>query len=360
MPKNSLIDSDFEDEFNPLGGDKETLQDLKDSSFTERVDFPEPADPLAGPKVDKSKDQIEIEIVTDTPEKDRGKWVADDEKDGKPDIPDEDEIKNYSADVQKRISKMTARIHAERRAREEQERVTNEAITAAKKLLQEKNSLLEVIESGEKTLIGEHKGRLESQLATAKNAYREAYEASDVNGQLAAQESIAKIVAQMERLSSYRPQPLARDDEKEFEKKFPTTPAKPQLSERGRSWQEKNTWFATPGNEAMSNYALGLHQQVISEGVPPDSEEYYRRIDAEMHKRFPEKFKVGNERAMPPRRQGTPVAPATRTAAATPRTVQITESQAKLARRLGLTVEQYAQQLLAEQEKSDGKDYTHF
>lgn len=366
MAKNSLIDNEFEDEsdFSNMGStpeDKAAIDELKNSSFTPRIDFPEPSDPLDNLSGRKDrKNDIEVEVVSDTPDKDRGKWVADDARDGLPDIPDENEVRQYSKDVQKRINSLTARVHAERRAAEEKDRIANEAIAAAKKILQENNSLKEIIESGEKTLIGEHKGRLESQLASAKTAFREAHEAGDVNGQLAAQENIAKIVSQMDRLSAYRPQTLPRDNEAEFEKRFTPAQQAVQPSQQAVAWKDRNSWFGTPGNEAMTTYAFGLHQQIVGEGVQPDTKAYYEKIDSEMQKRFPEKFSRNERSYQAPRRTGSVVAPATRTAAAQPRTVQITESQARLARRLGLTVQQYAQQLLAEQGQDNGKDYTHF
>lgn len=349
MPKsNSLIDNDFIDE-----------QDVSDDPFMdphekERAEFEG-----RELKPDKSKpnedNTVDVEIVDDTPEKDRGKWVADDERDGEPDVPDEDEVKDYSEAVQKRISKLTARMHAERRAREERDREFTEALNTARRLLNENNHLKEIVEGGEKVLIGEHKGRLEGQLQSARAAYREASEAGDTNGVLAAQEEIAKIVSQMDRLSTHRPQTLQREEipwlREQQQQQPPQQVAKPP-SDRALQWRERNPWFEN--DIPMKAYALGLHKQLFDNGVQVDSPEYYQRIDREMRSRFPDRFR--NET----RRQDTVVAPAGR--AGRPqgsRRVRLTENQVRIAKRLGLTPEQMAKQILDEQENGSGHEFTH-
>ncbi len=108
----------------------------------------------------------------------------------------------------------------------------------------------------------------------------------------------------------------------------------------------------------MTAYAMGLHQQLVNrDGIlPSDGDEYWKRLDSDLRKRFPERFTT--ERTAP-RRTDTVVAPASRSASGkTTRTVTITESQARLARALGLTAQQYAEQLVAEGNGSN-KEWTH-
>ena len=142
---------------------------------------------------------VAVEIGDDTPDDDKGKWVADDERDGEPDIPDDDEVRGYAKGAQKRISQMTARIHAERRRADEIARENQEAINLARRLMQENNQLKTFVENGEKVLMGEHRGRLQSLLEQAKVAYKEAHDAGDATGMVAAQEQIASAIAKMER-----------------------------------------------------------------------------------------------------------------------------------------------------------------
>lgn len=338
MPK-SLLDEDFIDE-----GDN--------------IPFPEPEEVQKPQKPAKDDAPIEIEVVDDTPEPDKGRPVAPLDT-AAPENDDEEEIKNYSERFQKRLHKETAKVHQYRRAAEERDRQLAEAAAHLKRVMLENNNLKGVVESGEKVLIGEHKTRLESELARARAAYREATEAGDTNGIIAAQENLSRAVAQLDRLSQHRPQTLPREDFEAIERQMRTANQQveqtqvPQVDPKAKAWAEKNKWF--DNDIPMQAYALGVHKQIVeNEGVTSGSDEYYSRIDREMRKRFPDRF-AGEP---PPRRQGAVVAPATRTGLATPRKVTLTESQVRLAKRLGLTPQQYAEQVLIES-KNDGRDFTH-
>lgn len=342
------LDSDFIDD-----GEEVSVPDRE-----EKWTPPEMTEIASEKRREDKGPQVEVEISDDTPEKDRGRWVADDERDGEPDLPDEEEIRGYAKDTQKRLRQMTARIHAERRRADEVTRENQEAINLAKRLMQENNSLKDFVQRGEQVLMGEHKGRLQQQLENAKAAYKEAHDAGDANAMVAAQEAIASSIAKMERASAQRPMNLPKEDESIFNRQ---PQAQPQVvaDPKAVEWAEKNTWFGR--DDAMTGYALGLHKQLVErEGVMPDQPDYYTKLNQEMRRRFPDRFKSsnGNGRSEP-RRSVPPVAGVSRTGSAAPRTVRITESQARMARRLGLTVEQYAQQIVAEQDQRDGRSFTH-
>lgn len=353
MAKNSMIDSEFIDE-----GDFDESEERRGS---ERWTPPEPTEVVTEPVPGKSKGpEIEVEIGDDTPEEDRGKWVADDERDGEPEIPGEDEVRSYAKGAQKRISQMTARIHAERRRADEIARENQEAINLARRLMQENNQLKTFVENGEKVLMGEHRGRLQSMLEQAKTAYKEAHDAGDAHGMVVAQEQIASAVAKMERASAQQPLRLQKEDETIFERRQQAAaqPQQVQPDPAALKWAEKNTWFGR--DDAMTGYALGYHKQLVErDGIMPDQPEYYSRLNQEMRRRFPDRFRATNG-ASADRRGAPPVGAVSRTGnGAAPRSVRITESQARLARRLGLTVEQYAQQIVAEQDQRNGRSFTH-
>jgi hypothetical protein len=348
MAKKSMIDSDFidDDDFDekPENDDKWTP--------------PEPTEVIRPEKVAKEdKQALSVEIGDDTPDDDKGKWVADDSRDGEPEIPDEDEVKSYAKGAQKRISQMTARIHAERRRADEIARENQEAVNLARRLMQENNQLKNFVEQGEKVLMGEHKGRLQSMLEQAKTSYKEAHDAGDAQGMVVAQEAIATAIAKMERAAAQRPMQLQKEDESIFNRPAQQQPAQPVVDPTAAKWAEKNTWFGR--DDAMTGYALGYHKQLVErDGIMPDQPEYYTRLNSEMRRRFPDRFRSNG--AAPERRGPPPVAGVSRTGnGAAPRSVRITESQARLARRLGLTVEQYAQQIVAEQDQRDGRSFTH-
>lgn len=347
--KDSLLDDNFLE-------DEETEHSFHDDRFGEEFEhsaidvsdssLPEPKDKSGD---GKKKAEFEIEVASDTPDKDKGRWVADDKRDGEPDFPNEDEIKQYSKDVQARISKMTARTHAERRRADDIQRQLAEAEKFAKELLQRNNQLSELIESGEKVLVSEHKSRLDSQLAAAKIAYREAHEAGDTNGMIAAQEAIAKSAAAIDRLSVHRPQPMPRVEESALQQVF-RTQAQPQVDETAKQWQEQNSWFGK--DTVMTAFAMGVHTELVkNRGISPADQAYWTTLNSEMKKRFPDR--LGQDRqSNQPRRTETIVGTAARTGQnTTPKKVTLTESQVKLANRLGLTVEQYARQVYLEQNK---------
>jgi len=333
--RNSLIDTDFEEE--DVGG-------FRDDEL--------PSGKPEETQVEVKPEDIEIEVVDDTPDEDKGKWTADNVAADD----DDDEKKKYGKSVRERIAKETAKVHAERRAKEERERQLTEATSLLRKMIKENNDLKGLVENGEKVLVSEHQGRLESQLAAAKVSYREAHEAGDVNGQIAAQETLAKIAAQMDRLSTHRVNPIQRMDEKEVDRLL--TP--PQVSQgpdqSALDWKEQNRWFMK--DEAMTAYAMAYHNRLAQEGIEPrDGEKYWKAIDKEMRQRFPERFDAPQRQSNQPRRSDTIVAAASRSGAGTPRTkVTLTESQVRLAKRLGLTPQQYAEQVVAE---GNSKDWTH-
>jgi hypothetical protein len=357
MPKNSMLDSDFIED-----GDFE--EEGKGQNGEERWTPPEPTEVIRPETPGKTKGpDVAVEIGDDTPDEDRGKWVADDQRDGEPDIPEEDEVRGYAKGAQKRISQMTARIHAERRRADEIARENQEAVNLARRLMQENNQLKTFVENGEKVLMGEHRGRLQSLLEQAKVAYKEAHDAGDAQGMVVAQEQIASAVAKMERASAQQPMRLPKEDESIFNRPSIANgqqPQQPQVDPAAVKWAEKNTWFGR--DDAMTGYALGYHKQLVErDGVMPDQPEYYSRLNQEMRRRFPDRFRSNGNGASPERRGAPPVGAVSRTGngVARPRTVRITESQARLARRLGLTVEQYAQQIVAEQDQRDGRSFTH-
>jgi hypothetical protein len=115
--------------------------------------------------------------------------------------------------------------------------------------------------------------------------------------------------------------------------------------DKALKWQESNEWFGK--DEEMTSLALGLHEKLVRSGISPTSDEYYRRIDTTMQKRFPEYFgdaTLDEETPAQRTKPSTVVAPATRSTA--PKKVRLTKTQVALAKKFGLTPEQYARETL--------------
>jgi len=290
-------------------------------------------------------DDFELEIVDDTPEEDRGR--ARRAEGAEPEIPDDDEIENYSESVQKRIKKLKYEFHEERRAREEASRLSDEAIAQAQRATQEAERLRKMVNEGQTVLYSQAEGRVEAQLAAIKREYKEAYESGDSDKLLEAQEKLSTLQNEKYRLTQYKSQPQQQRQPQQQPAQQPQQrPQAPKPTASALEWAEKNTWFQK--DPMMTSFVYGVHQDLVqNKGVQPDTDEYYRQIDKNMRKRFPENFEEVSGDPSP--RKATVVAPASRSSSKKPRKVRLTQTQVSLAKRLGLTNEQYAAQLMKEQ-----------
>ena len=286
-------------------------------------------------KEETNADDFEVEIVDDTPEEDR---VAKRKEEPEPEEDSEEEIKNYGENVQKRISKLKYDYHEERRAKEEAKRLSEEALKYAENLKKDNENLRKTLADGESMLIDQAKGRVGAELEKAKKDYKEAYESGDPDKLLEAQEKMSKLHNEQFRVDEYKPQPQQPQVDQE------PNPQKPVLSERDLEWQKNNTWFEK--DTVMRGTAMGIHEQLKQKGIVPGSEQYYKEIDEGMRNIFPEKFEVQQE--APERQNGNVVAPVERHGKKS-RTVRLTKTQVALAKRLGLSNEQYAAQLMKDQ-----------
>jgi len=294
-------------------------------------------------KEEDTSSEVEIEIVDDTPEEDKGRARRADG--AEPDIPADEELESYSEGVQKRLKKMKWEFHEERRAKEESERLKEEAVTYAQKIKEENDKLKETLEKSEGVLVDQAKGRIDSQIANAKVKLKEAHETGDTDALIDAQENLTNLQNEKFRYENYTPP--KRQEVEEFN---PEDKKKMKPHPRAMEWWKKNPWFegTAKGDIALTGFAMGVHTELREEGVELNSKEYYDRIDAAMMEAFPSKFgAVVEEPTSQQPRTGAVVAPTSRTSKK-PRKVKLTPSAAALAKRLGLTPEQYAAQLMKE------------
>jgi hypothetical protein len=183
----------------------------------------------------------------------------------------------------------------------------------------------------------------------AKRKFKEAYESGDADALTAAQEEMTTVKMKAERVNNFRPAPV-QTDEKQVQ--IPTAePVRPRLDAKTQEWTDKNTWFGS--DDEMTSFALGFHNKLAKSGITPSSKEYYERIDARMKQVFPDAFESSetetSEDANPSPKRSNVVAPATRSTA--PKKIVLTKTQVELAKRLGLTNEQYARAVAAEMRK---------
>lgn len=294
------------------------------------------------------EEKFEIEVVDDTPPEDQNRPRR--PEGVEPEIPDDDEIASYSESVQKRIKKLRYEFHEERRAREAAEREREEAISLAQRERQEAERLRQSVSQGENLMIEQAKRRVAVQIEQAQNAYKAAYESGDSDALVKAQTTLTELKNEEYRLKTFRPAapqqpaPVAQQPVQQQ----PTQPQPPKVSERTKQWADKNPWFGRPGNEEMTAQAFAAHEKAVRDGVAPESDEYYNRIDQAVRKLFPDRFEGTGVGQQPQPQKGVVVAPAGRSSGQSPRKITLTQTQVSVAKRLGLTIEQYAAQLLKE------------
>ena len=291
----------------------------------------------------EGQDELEIEVQDDTPEPDKGKPKAP-EAEVETKGADEDDLEGYSDSVKKRINKLKFDQHAERRAKEEAVRLREEAITYAEKVRKENEELRKAYAEGETVLVGQTKARLESELTSARTAYKAAYESGDADAVLAAQEQLLKLQVENDRVQNYKPRPAQPQAPAPQAQQQQAAPQVAKPDDRAMQWAEKNSWFMK--DKAMTGFAMGIHEDLVAQGIDPKSDLYYSKIDDAVHRTFPDRFDDGQIEEKAPRRQaGTVVAPAARSTKA-PRKIVLTSSEAALAKRLGVPLKIFAAQKL--------------
>jgi hypothetical protein len=284
--------------------------------------------------------EVDIEIEDDTPIQDRGRKPLDKVVED----PTDDEIESYSDKVKSRIKELTHARHDERRVKEATLREKQELERLAQQLIEENKRLKQNVYTGQEAIIEGAKSKAESELAMARRTLKEAQEAFDTDAIIAAQEAVMDAKIRMEQTKNYRPTPLQEDN---FDvQPQQTQPEKVEPDEKTLRWQAKNQWFGSQGFEEYTSYALGLHQKLVTNGVDPRSAEYFEQIDARMKSTFPDLFGRSEDKPRSGEAQKRPttvVASVSRSTSAGK--IKLTTTQVALAKKLGLTPQQYAAQV---------------
>ena len=281
--------------------------------------------------------EVEIEIVDDTPEKDRGRRPLDRNVED----PTDDEIETYTKGAQDRIKELTHARHDERRAKEALMREKQELERLAQHMMEENKKLKHYVNTGTEQYTSMAKTAAEAELDKARREYKAAQEAFDTDAILAAQEALLEAKMKLQQANNFRPPALQTEEIAVQPRQQQAQPVQP--DEKTLRWQAKNQWFGSDGFEEVTSYALGLHQKLVNSGIDPRSNEYFEQIDARVKSKFPEVF-GGNEdkpRSVDSaKRPAAVVAPATRSSGS--KKIQLTTTQIALAKKYGLTPQQYA------------------
>jgi hypothetical protein len=320
---------------------------------TEEFEFPDEKEVHIVGKDDvkvTADSDIEIDVIDDTPAKDRNRermpkeMVEELEK---------DDLTEYSDGVKKRMAQLTKVYHDERRDKEAAAREREEAIRFAQQIVEENKRLKASLTSGEQVYIEVAKKSASNEMDMAKRDYREAYDSGDTDKIIDAQQRMNEAQYRLTQTNNYQPQHKSTLQEDINHVNIqPERPQVPRPDSKALSWQDKNSWFGQ--DEEMTSLALGLHEKLVRSGVNPTSDEYYTRIDNTMRKRFPENFEDDSLDDDVPAQRTRPsnvVASASRSTA--PKKVHLSKTQLALAKKLGLTPEQYARETI-KLEKQNG------
>ena len=305
------------------------------------------------------KADVDVEVVDDRPPEDR-RPPAKEAKEETVESEDE-EMAGYGEKVKKRIAKIRYQQHEERRQRESAEKMREEAVRVAQKYADENKKYHAIIQEGEQYLVHQIRERANLALEQAKGQYRQAYEEGNTDKVVEAQEAMMRAQSefqsadyQMNQMNAERqrfaqqpqrfpePQPPAQQPQ-------PQVQEPPQPTEKAAKWAQDNPWFGQ--EKDMTALAYGIHERLVrDEGYDPNSDEYFETIDRTMRSKFPEYFGDEEVSTEEPAAKSPPVvtAPSSRNNGAKPRKVKLTRTQLSLAKRLGLTPEQYANQLVKE------------
>jgi hypothetical protein len=317
----------------------------------EEFKFPDEVEDQGKPvDTQEAADEVEYVVEDDTPNED---------KNAKP-LPDEvkeelekDNLMDYSNKVKMRLEQMKKAWHDERRVKEAAEREREEAIRFAQQVSQENKRLKSTLSEGEKQYVSTMQSAAETEVEMAKRAYRDAYDSGDPDRIVEAQQKLTEASLKQDRAKNFKPSLQIEEDDVQTYQQATQTQESPKIDPLTSKWLDRNSWYGP--DEEMTALALGTHARLekqFGKGYI-GTEEYFKRIDETMRKRFPENFSEevevetqagGDKPSQRTEAKSAPVvAPATRSTAS--KRIVLKTSQIALAKKLGLTPEQYAREM---------------
>jgi hypothetical protein len=302
----------------------------------EKTEFEFP-DEKSDVKVEVSEDfnDIEIEVVDDTPEEDRGRKPME----TPPEDPTDDELASYKPKERNKIREFHRAYHDERRAKEAASKEKEEALLFAKAMMEENNKLKGSVDESHSALLEQAKKNVATELQDSRKKYKEAFESGDSDAMVEAQDLMTSAKLKAERLHNFKPKPL---QESENQLQTSLNAKTDFVDHKAENWKRANSWWGQ--DREMTGFALALHEKlVVEDGVSPQSDEYYQRIDGRLRQVFPEKFASEKPAETTQRPKANVVASATRSVSA--KKVTLSPREVNIAKRLGVPIELYARKV---------------
>ena len=290
----------------------------------------------------QEQEQLTLDIEVEEEEEEQQK-TAQQEKD--------EELSDHRDDVKKRIDTLTWKA-------KEAERQKQAALDYAKKVKAENDKLTSKFNQTNEELNTQYGGKIESQLAEAKRAYKMAYEEGNTDAMADASALIAKLSVEEENVKKKKAE-ITQEKEANIEVKpktveeeiAQTQPQQQYYDEKALLWASKNKWFGK--NKAMTLTIYDIHRTMTEEeGYDATSDEYYEEVDRRIREEFPQRFTADGEYQEPEPKKGSAsgttrknvqtVAPANRNVKNGRNTIRLTKSQVAIAKKLGVPLEEYA------------------
>jgi len=245
-------------------------------------------------------------------------------------------LNEISTSVQRRIDQLTKRYR-------EAERREKAALDYAKGLQNKYTNAEKTLNTVDNNYLKEFDARIDAQREQVKSNLKSAIETNDADKITEANDLLARLSVEKEKariLQDKKKEELEERKNKPQEQKEVEQPQAIQKEEPLRKepspkavgWADKNTWFGK--DKVLTNAAYGIHEDLVTQGFDPESDDYYNEIDFKMREYFPNKFE---KEKRPPQT----VASAGRKQEGR-RTVKLTRSQVAIAKKLGVPLEEYA------------------
>jgi len=281
--------------------------------------------------IDTSGDPVDVELKDEKKDDVKVEEQTEETKVEEEGFDNKKEVDEYGANVQKRIDKLTFKIR-------EAERREKEAIRFAEAVNKENADLKSKVKDVDDGYLDEYSKRVTSEMEKAQGVLQDAINSGNAKKQVEAQQAIARLAIEEERANASKAQ---RERALKQQKDSPKTPQQPvqnvKPDPKAEAWAEKNSWFGA--NEAMTYTALSIHKKLLQEeGFDGKSDEYYKELDKRIREEFPHKFEDTNKKDRP----AQAVASANRSVKSGRRTVRLTPSQVAIAKKLGVSLEDYA------------------
>ena len=256
--------------------------------------------------------------------------------------PKKDSKEKYSKSVQKRFDEYAYQLGESKRREEE-------AIKIAQAIKNERDKIQEELQKLNSGYVNEMGGRLTGSLEAAKAKLKKAMEDQDYDAVANAQLEIGRLGAEQSQYEKMKAQEEARAKapKQEREVEIPQAPTQQQAVKdpKAEAWAVENDWFGT--DKVMTNVAYAIHEDLVNQGVDPRTDYYYSEIDKRMRENLPHKFQQDSSSEEPARQQPVQtVASAHRNRGTGRNVVKLSSSEAAIAKRLGLSNEQYASEKL--------------